>query len=258
MRMRGVFDEEEPVPLRPRRDTDRREKDQHDRELTLGSGALLALFGGLVLLCAVCFGLGYALGHRGSAAAVAAALPAPAQPIEASNALAKPSATAQTDQAPSADANDPAQPADGAAPDSDAAPNVAANTAPDGQAAPAAMQSNGAPGQPAVHPALVSAPAAGQAVPAAGVQPPVAQSSLAQAAPTAAGSVMVQIAAVSHAEDADVLANALRKRGYAVTERRDPADNLIHVRIGPFATLAEAISWRNRLLGDGYNAVVQQ
>jgi DedD protein len=69
---------------------------------------------------------------------------------------------------------------------------------------------------------------------------------------------MVQIAAVSHPEDADVLANALRKRGYAVTARRDPADNLIHVRIGPFATVAEANSWRVKLLGDGYNAVVQQ
>jgi DedD protein len=234
--MRGAFDEEEPGPVKSRR----------DRELTLGSGALLALFGGLALLCAVCFGLGYALGHRGSAAAAAAALPAPAQPIEASNTLAKPSATAQADQAPPAD---PGDPADGAAPD----PNIAPNAAPDGQAAPAAMQSNGAPGQPAVHPALVSAPAGGQAAPAVGVQPPGSQ-----AAPAATGSVMVQIAAVSHAEDADVLANALRKRGYAVTERRDPADNLIHVRIGPFATLAEANSWRTKLLGDGYNAVVQQ
>jgi DedD protein len=241
--MRGVFDDEELEPAKPRRDIDRR-----DTELTLGSGSLLMLFAGLVLLCAVCFGLGYALGHRGSAAAVAAALPAPAQPIEANNTLAKPSATAQAEQAPSADTADPGQPAAGAAPD--------ANATPDSQAAPAAAPSNGAPGQPAVHPALVSAPAAGQSVqaaPAAGVQPAIAQP-----APTPAGSVMVQIAAVSHAEDADVLANALRKRGYAVTARRDPTDNLIHVRIGPFATLAEANSWRVKLLGDGYNAVVQQ
>ncbi len=69
---------------------------------------------------------------------------------------------------------------------------------------------------------------------------------------------MVQIAAVSNAEDADVLSNALRKRGYAVTARREPADNLIHVRVGPFATAAEANNWKNRLLNDGYNAIVQQ
>ena len=45
---------------------------------------------------------------------------------------------------------------------------------------------------------------------------------------------MVQIAAVSNPEDASVLTNALRKRGYTVTARREPADGLIHVRIGPF------------------------
>ncbi len=69
---------------------------------------------------------------------------------------------------------------------------------------------------------------------------------------------MVQIAAVSNPEDAEVLADALRKRGYAVTARRDPADNLIHVRIGPFTTLAEANNWKMKLLSDGYNAIVQQ
>lgn len=72
------------------------------------------------------------------------------------------------------------------------------------------------------------------------------------------GTFMVQIAAVSNQEDADVLSNALRKRGYTVTAKRDPADDLIHVRIGPFATAAEANSWKNRLLNDGYNAIVQQ
>jgi cell division septation protein DedD len=69
---------------------------------------------------------------------------------------------------------------------------------------------------------------------------------------------MVQIAAVSNVEDAQVLADALRKRGYAVVAHRDPGDNLIHVRIGPFPTAVEANSWRMKLLNDGYNAVVQQ
>jgi DedD protein len=243
--MRGVFDDEELEPVKPRRDAALRDTGRPDKEVTLGTGSLLALGAGLLVLCAVCFGLGYALGHRGAAAAAVAALPAPAQPIAANDSLAKPSAMPQADQAPSADAADPAQPADGAAPDASAAPA--------GQPAQPAVQSIAAPGQPAVHPALVSEPAAGQAAPGGGVQPAVAQ-----AQPAAAGSVMVQIAAVSHAEDADVLANALRKRGYAVTARRDPSDNLIHVRIGPFATLAEANSWRVKLLGDGYNAVVQQ
>ena len=68
---------------------------------------------------------------------------------------------------------------------------------------------------------------------------------------------MVQIAAVSHQEDADVLMSALRRRGYAVVERHVPGDNLFHVQVGPFATRAEAVAMAQRLLGDGYNAAVQ-
>ena len=68
---------------------------------------------------------------------------------------------------------------------------------------------------------------------------------------------MVQIAAVTHPEDAEVLVGALRKRGYTVSVRRQPADNLIHVQIGPFSTRDEAYRWRQKLLNDGYNAIVQ-
>ena len=68
---------------------------------------------------------------------------------------------------------------------------------------------------------------------------------------------MVQIAAVSNEEDADVLMTALRQRGYAIRQRRDPVDNLIHVQVGPFSTENDAIAMRQRLLNDGYNAVIQ-
>jgi cell division septation protein DedD len=67
---------------------------------------------------------------------------------------------------------------------------------------------------------------------------------------------MVQIAAVSHEEDAVVLAAALRKRGYTLNVIRDPADDLIHVRIGPFTSRDEASRWRLKLLNDGYNAMI--
>ena len=67
---------------------------------------------------------------------------------------------------------------------------------------------------------------------------------------------MVQVAAVSHLEDANVLMGALRKRGYAVVARRAFADNLIHVQIGPFATRNDATAMSRRLLNDGYNAEV--
>ncbi len=68
---------------------------------------------------------------------------------------------------------------------------------------------------------------------------------------------MVQVAAVSHGEDAGVLVGALRRRGYAASAQREPSDGLIHVRIGPFATHDEAYRMSARLLADGYNAIVQ-
>jgi cell division septation protein DedD len=68
---------------------------------------------------------------------------------------------------------------------------------------------------------------------------------------------MVQIAATSHAEEVNVLVSALRMHGYTVTARSDPADNLIHVRIGPFYSRDDADRWRVKLLADGYNAIIQ-
>ena len=68
---------------------------------------------------------------------------------------------------------------------------------------------------------------------------------------------MVQIAAVAHQEDAEVLVSALRRRGYAVSVSHDAADSLLHVRLGPFASASEANKWRQKLLSDGYNAILQ-
>jgi len=236
--MRGPFDDEEMEPVKPRR----------DRELTLGSGALLAMFSGLLLLCVLCFGLGYSVGRRASPSPSAASLPAASQPVAANDAAAKPPATPQSDQPPATDAG-------GAAPDTDDGQGSAAQVASNAQAATASEPSGAPPGPSQVHPAMAAGPATGnsdQGAQANGVRP-----ALAPAGAAPAGSLMVQIAAVSQLEDANVLTDALRKRGYAVTARREPADNLIHVRIGPFATAAEANAWRLKLLNDGYNAVVQ-
>jgi cell division septation protein DedD len=226
--MRGVFDDREVQQAEPR----------HDTELTLGSTTLLLIFFGLVLLCGLCFGLGYATGHRGTQE-TAAALPSAAStqteaPIESGT--PKPSADALAGAsglrlAPASD--QPATPA----PDTPDA-NVQ-NSAP-------AAASSPTTGQTQVKPAFENAVTPVQAgqLPAAAVMP-------------AMGSLMVQIAAVSQPEDADVLMSALRRRGYAVAARREPLDGLIHVRIGPFKTRDEAETWRLKLLNDGYNAIVQ-
>jgi cell division septation protein DedD len=68
---------------------------------------------------------------------------------------------------------------------------------------------------------------------------------------------MVQIAAVSRPEDGQALIAALRKHGYNVSARSEPQDKLLHVQVGPFATRAEANAMRQKLLSDGYNAIIK-
>jgi hypothetical protein len=240
--MRGYFDEEEPEGEEPRR----------DKELTLGWGAILALCFGLVGICGLCFGAGYAMGHHSSApepsaAAQPAAAP-DAEPLQANGSIPKPEAAEQAPVAPPPDssANQQAPSESGAS----ANPVPAqASPMPSPQAsAPANPPPNATPNQPQVRPALGgygSDP--GQASQTPGVH--AALPSMPQYA--------VQIAAVANAEDANVLTNALKKRNYPVTERREPADGLIHVRVGPFASHDEANRWRAKLQDDGYNAVIE-
>jgi cell division septation protein DedD len=70
------------------------------------------------------------------------------------------------------------------------------------------------------------------------------------------GSSVVQVAAMSHQEDADVVAVDLNRRGYTVAVRHEPQDKLFHVQIGPFANKKEADSMRQRLQTDGYNNAI--
>jgi len=225
----------------------------YDTEFTLGATSLLVLFFGLVLVCCLCFVLGYSVGHRGSSD-TAATGPQPVagadEPASTSSSRAKPSATASVNVAPP-----PAQTVVNLPPSSDsgAASNPSAGARPAGPAADPAAGSGSnlaaGPSQWTVKPAMQAQPVQSGAPTVAGlkVQPATA--------PNLA--LMVQIAAVSHPEDADVLVSALRKRSYAVTVRRDLADSLIHVQIGPFNNAADAEAMRQKLLNDGYNAIVE-
>ena len=74
-------------------ETEDREERQ-EAELTLGTGTLLAIFFGLVVVCAVFFGFGYSMGRRSAeskAATLAASIPA-ADPVAAAATRPKPSA----------------------------------------------------------------------------------------------------------------------------------------------------------------------
>ncbi|MGO9775512.1 MAG: SPOR domain-containing protein [Terracidiphilus sp.] len=92
---------------------------------------------------------------------------------------------------------------------------------------------------------------------AAAAQTPVSTSAAGTNSAQTAPALMVQIATVSHQEDADVLVGALRKRGFEPAVSLDATDGQLHVRIGPFASLSEANAMREKLTNDGYNAVVE-
>jgi DedD protein len=242
--MRSAFQEEDEDELAPR---------QHaDRELTLSSTTLLVIFFGLVLVCGLFFGFGYTLGRRAPSETqdvVAAAEPAP---LPVSSGQPKPSA-ASAGPAPVDSAQDTADattetPAENASP----APAAAAPTV---QAVSEPVRTGVA--ATGIQPALsVSQTRQTSQTSQPTVKPALATTSPA-VAPAAAGTIMVQIAAVSNAADADVLLGALRKRGYSVGVRNQPGDALLHVQVGPFASRAEAVAMRQKLLGDGYNAILK-
>lgn len=202
---------------------------ENDTEVTLGAGAFLAMGGGLLLLCIVCFGIGYAVAHRNSPDQSAAAV-SPVQeskrPVMPVGSGSKPGAAAQMP------AQAPAQPTG----------DTSADAAGQGNQAEPASSAAGTQGD-------VKSTGDSGVRPALGAQPQPARSQ--------AQGWMVQIAAVSHSEDAQVLVDALRRRGYSVQARRDAGDNLIHVQTGPFVSRNDANAMRQKLLNDGYNAIVQ-
>jgi DedD protein len=199
------------------------------REVTLSTGTILGIFFALALLCAVFFGFGYNMGSKTRQAPVAAAdSPAPATTDFSSF---KPS--------PGTPASQPAhstlKPADTPAP-------TTADVVP-------------APSTPVEH-ATPAIPAPAATKPHEPTESPVAASHVAPA--TEAGiTFIVQVAAVSHQEDADLLIAALKRKGYAVNARSESQDKLIHIQVGPFAAKKDAEAMRQRLFGDGYNAIVK-
>ncbi|WP_348262284.1 SPOR domain-containing protein [Telmatobacter sp. DSM 110680] len=220
------------------------EESVRDTELTLGGGTLFVLGGGLIGICVLCFGLGYAVGHRTSTGPSASnILPTP---------NVRPSVTpvgsGSKPGAGQAQAPPPVQPAAEVSTDTSGDPTQPAQVVP-------AVADNGAD---SAQPQLKQA-AGSQVQPAPGGPLSTSPSSPTQILPpmTKTQGWMVQIAAVSHSEDADVLVNALRRRGYSVTARRDNGDSLIHVQTGPFVNRNDANAMRQKLLNDGYNAVVQ-
>lgn len=189
-----------------------------DREISLGAASIIGIFFLLVLICAACFGFGYAMRGRQTPPAPVAATPATSPTGDGQT---KPSA-GSIEQAPAADS----------------------------------MQQTADTAQSAEAPTTRSTPSGPQPAPAL---KPVSLTRSAASAPatTKTGVAVVQVAAVSHKQDAELLLQALKKRGYNASIRQTPQDKLLHIQLGPYATKQDATTMRNRLVADGYNAIIK-
>src|SRR5271169_730965 len=207
-----------------------------DSDITLGPGKLLGLFFMLVAVCGVFFAIGYSLGKTSAReqamndkAAVNASLGSPAV---TESSVGKPSAVVSAKDEPQATGSEE-QPATKSEPDltfynavkkSDRATQPVSTGTADGASPKTSADQRADP-----HPPNNATPA---------------ESSRAKSAPdakpetgaigAAAGSYVVQIAAVSREEDAAALAGALRKKSYNVFVVNNPAvhDKLYHVQVG--------------------------
>ncbi len=209
-----------------------------DREISLDAPAILGIFFALALVCAGFFGFGYTMGRKSAQAALTDTAAATAD--TSSNGSAKPAAGSLASQ-PEAPAAQPAT-------DSSAAPVVV-------QTEPAPTTPSSTP--PATQKSTATA-ADGMIVgdkPSTSVAQPATGNLQPATSPT--GTIMVQIAAVSSQDVADILLASLQKKGYSVSVRHEPQDKLLHVQIGPFATRKDAEAMQQRVLADGFNAIVK-
>lgn len=207
---------------------------EKETEIILGTGKLLGLFFGLVILCALFLGLGYSWGRK---SVQTSPLQLSASP-DGSEAVGGAKPLAASTQPVSPPATD--------------CPNGNCDGT---QSAPAASQpvSEAAPETQSA--AALSAPAVTQP-PAAAPKPTVP----AVSKPVVPGSgFLVQVAAVSKQEDAEALAAALRQKQYPVfISPGTQMDRYFHVQVGPFPDEKQAEAMKAKLLGDGYNAIVKK
>jgi len=188
-------------------------------ERTIGSGHLVALFLGIVVLCCVFFILGYEMGRAqfergGTAVAAKPAAPAPAAATSTATPSAGwPSATSTGSSAPAKTTT----------------PVASAKAAPSGKA-PAAS-SGGAQGG------------------AAGLlKPPDIPK----------GSIVLQVAANKNESDALNLAKLLQEKGFPAFVLTPSTDDWYRVQVGPFADAKAAEQAKTALAQEGFKAIAKR
>jgi DedD protein len=203
-----------------------KETDQvRDTEITLSTGKLLGIFFALAVICGVFFTMGYLLGKSTSAGGrteIVATVPS-------GSSAGKPNAGNKT-------------------------PEAVTQTCPPGSpnCATAATSDSSSSSKPLDQQPVAQQPSGNKAS-----DQSTAQSAGSDVKAGAASSFMVQVAAVSKQEDAEILVTALRKKQYPVFIANAAGDPLFHVQVGPFSDKKDAEAMRTRLSGDGYNAIVK-
>ena len=196
-------------------------------ERTIGSGHLVALFLGIVVLCCVFFILGYEMGRaqfeRGSSASVAA----------------KPAATA-----PEAAKEPPA-------------PTGWPSGAAGGGSAAGKTGTAAAPAQPAKLAAPAKAPAKAPASSVATAPAASAASSALKPPDIPRGSIVLQVNANHNESDAVNLAKLLQEKGFPAFVLTPTTDNWYRVQVGPFSDAKSADQAKAALTQLGFKPMVR-
>jgi DedD protein len=209
-----------------------------DTEITLGTGKLLGLFFGLAIICALFFGFGYTLGRSsskqpgsivGQDGAGASTMASPGTKPGATGAHVPTSDKSGDCTANGTDCSAAASNQQASNTDMSFYKSVEQKDAPTQLDKP--TESKNAP------PEMKGAPL-GNSSPGTGF--------------------MVQVAAVSKKEDADLLKSALQGKQYPVVITSLPNDRLFHVQVGPFADMKEAEAMKAKLTNDGYTPILKK
>jgi DedD protein len=255
-------------------------------ERVLGSGHLIGIFLGMVVLCCVFFTLGYVMGHSqdpaGRLSSIADSDPSGIPSDEAVQ------AERASSSRPAADGSDQAQPAPGSsewnfsrsakieAPSGAAGTAVTAGSTPSSGSTPAVSPSAAGPapisaGQPpsagpvgrgAVAPAspvphtMATLPASSTASPALPPSDTAVKLSPKFTAPVIPkGALVLQVAALQSESDALAMTSVLQKKSFPSFVVRPGTDKLYRVQVGPYKTKGEAIQARKSLEQEGFQPI---
>ena len=206
----------------------------------LESRHLIVLFLGIVLLCGVFFTLGYVIGHNQYDGAVhAAEAPEASAPIihKASKAAASDSTSATTPGPANSEwdfysknASNHLEPAE--KPVSPAVPTVA----------PANKETSAPSAPPVVTETARAIPVSSR------FQPPRMLK----------GSVVLQVAAVTHQSDAVAMADALQRKKFSAFVVAPSGDNFYRVQVGPYRDERNAQSAQKALERAGFKSIIKR